>query len=168
MLYDTFTSRWRGPNFLLSKLYQARNRKAVWLGRPPLCPFRSLTQLCPTLWDPMDGSPPGSSVHGILQARILEWVAISFCMGSSSPRGWTQVSCNASWFLTLWATREPHQCSEADSKYPHNLMEWKKLQFRETEVSFICRTIYQRVGMYLEKYEIGSSFYEARIALYQY
>ena len=45
-----------------------------------------VTQLCPTLWDPMDCSPPGSSVHGILQARILEWVAISFSRGSSPPR----------------------------------------------------------------------------------
>ena len=40
-------------------------------------------QLCPTLCDPMDCSPPGFSVHGILQARILEWVAISFSRGSS-------------------------------------------------------------------------------------
>ena len=45
-----------------------------------------VTQLCPTLWDPMDCSPPGSSVHEILQARILEWVAISFSRGSSPPR----------------------------------------------------------------------------------
>ena len=41
------------------------------------------TQLCPTLWDPMNCSPPGSSVHGIAQARILEWVDISFSRGSS-------------------------------------------------------------------------------------
>ena len=40
--------------------------------------FSSVTQSCPTLCDPMDCSPPGSSVNGILQARILEWVAISF------------------------------------------------------------------------------------------
>ena len=46
-----------------------------------------VTQMCLTLCNPMDCSPPGSSVHGILQARILEWVAISFSMGSSSPRG---------------------------------------------------------------------------------
>ena len=46
----------------------------------------SVTQLCPTLCNPMDGSPPGSSVHGILQARILEWVAIPFSRGSSQPR----------------------------------------------------------------------------------
>ena len=43
-------------------------------------------QLCPTLCDPMDCNPPGFSVHGILQARILEWVAISSSMGSSQPR----------------------------------------------------------------------------------
>ena len=45
-----------------------------------------VAQLCPTLCDPMDCSPPGSSIHGILQARILEWVAISFSRGSSQPR----------------------------------------------------------------------------------
>ena len=44
-----------------------------------------LLRLCPMLYNPMNGSPPGSSVHGILQARILEWVAISFCKGSSWP-----------------------------------------------------------------------------------
>ena len=43
----------------------------------------SVTQPCPTLWDPMDCSLPGSSVHGILQAGILEWAAISFSRGSS-------------------------------------------------------------------------------------
>ena len=42
-----------------------------------------VAQLCPTLWDPVDCSPPGSSVRGILQARILEWGAISFSRGSS-------------------------------------------------------------------------------------
>ena len=41
-----------------------------------------IAQSCPTLWDPMDSSPPGSSVHGIQQARILEWIAISFSRGS--------------------------------------------------------------------------------------
>ena len=49
-------------------------------------------QPCPTLCDPMDYSPPGSSVHGILQARILEWVAISFSRGSSQPRDRTHIS----------------------------------------------------------------------------
>ena len=50
-------------------------------------------QLCPTLCDPMDCSPLGSSVHDIFQARILEWVAISISRGSSRPRNWTHVSC---------------------------------------------------------------------------
>ena len=45
-----------------------------------------VTQLCPTVFDPIDCSPPGSSVHGILQERILEWVAIPFSRGSSQPR----------------------------------------------------------------------------------
>ena len=45
----------------------------------------SVTQSCPTLWDPNDCSPPGSSVHGLLQARILEWVAMSYSRGSSQP-----------------------------------------------------------------------------------
>ena len=48
------------------------------------CP--SVTQSCPTLCDPVDCSPPGSSVHGILQARILEWVAVPSSRGSSQPR----------------------------------------------------------------------------------
>ena len=54
----------------------------------------------------MDCSLPGFSVHGILQARILQWVAISFSRGSSWPRNRTQISCIASRFFTNWATRE--------------------------------------------------------------
>ena len=50
-----------------------------------------LTQSCPTLGDPMDGSLPGSEVHGIFQARILEWAAIFFSRGSSQPRDQTLV-----------------------------------------------------------------------------
>ena len=65
-----------------------------------------ITQLCLTLGDPKDCSPPGSSVHGILQARILEWVAIAFSRGSSWPRDRSQVSHIAGRFFTMWATRE--------------------------------------------------------------
>ena len=60
-------------------------------------------QSCLTLFNPMNYSLPGSSVHGILQARILEWVAILFSMGSSWPRDPTQVSCTAGRFFTAWA-----------------------------------------------------------------
>ena len=65
-----------------------------------------VAQLCPTLCDPMYCSLPGFSVHGIFQARVLEWVAISFSRGSSWPRDRTQVSCIAGRCFTLWATRE--------------------------------------------------------------
>ena len=59
-----------------------------------------VTQLCPTFCDPVDSSPPGSSVHGICQARILEWVAVPFSRGSSQPKDRTRVSCIASGFST--------------------------------------------------------------------
>ena len=62
--------------------------------------FSLIIKLCPTLCDSMDCSPPGSSVNGILQARILEWVAISFSRGSSQPRNRTWVSYNAGRFFT--------------------------------------------------------------------
>ena len=58
-------------------------------------------QLYPTLCNPMDYSPPGSSVHESLQARILEWAAIPFSRGSSQPRDQTQVSCIAGRFFTF-------------------------------------------------------------------
>ena len=65
-----------------------------------------VTQLCPTLCDSMDCSPPDSSVCGISQARILEWAATSFSRVSSRPRDWTWVSHIACRFSTIWATRE--------------------------------------------------------------
>ena len=83
-------------------------RVSSWAGSAPWCWSETVlvAQSCLTLCDPMDWGPPGSSVHGILKARILEWVAISFSRGSSWPRDWTWVSCIASGFFTIWATRE--------------------------------------------------------------
>ena len=66
----------------------------------------SIAWSCLTLCDPLDCSPPGSSVQGILQARILEWVAISSSRGSSWPRDRTWVSCTADTFFTDWVTRD--------------------------------------------------------------
>ena len=63
-------------------------------------------QSCPTLWDPMNYSPPGSSVHGILQARILEKAVMPSNRWSSQPRDQTQVSPIAGRFLIIWATRQ--------------------------------------------------------------
>jgi len=68
-----------------------------------------VTQSYLTFRDPMDCSPPGSSVNGISQARILEWVAIPFFRVSSQPRDQTQVSCIAGRFFTAWAIQGQKQ-----------------------------------------------------------
>ena len=60
-----------------------------------------VTQSCPTLCNPVDSSPPGASVHEFPQARILEWVAISFSRESSQLRDLTQVFCIAGKFFTI-------------------------------------------------------------------
>ena len=72
----------------------------------PLYKLCFMCQMLSHLCDPMDCSLPGSSVHEILQARILEQVAISFSRGPSWPRDGTQVSCSAGKFFTVWTTRE--------------------------------------------------------------
>ena len=63
-----------------------------------------VAQSCLTLCDPMDCSLPGSSIHGIFQARVLEWVAISFSRGSSQPRDRTWVSHIVGRCFAIWAT----------------------------------------------------------------
>ena len=90
------------------------SRQEYWNGLPLPSPRGSLesesesevAQSCLTLCHPMDCSLPGSFVCGILQARILEWVAISFSRRSSQPRDGTWVSCIAGRCFTIWATRE--------------------------------------------------------------
>ena len=67
----------------------------------------SVAQLCPTLCNPMDCSPPGSSVHGILQARILEWVAMPSSRGLSGPRDRTHIFCTAGGFFTAGPLGNP-------------------------------------------------------------
>ena len=64
-----------------------------------------VAKLCPTHCNPMDCSLPGFSVHGILQARILEWVAISFSRGSSQPRDQTLISCLLLWQTDSWVAK---------------------------------------------------------------
>ena len=68
--------------------------------------WSEVCQSCPALCGPMDCSLPGSAVHGIFQARILEWAAISFSRGSSQPRDRTQVFCIVDRRFTIWATRK--------------------------------------------------------------
>ena len=83
--------------------------------------WSEVTQLCPTLCDPLDCSLPGSSIHGIFQARVLEWGAISFSRGSSQPRDWTQDSHIAGRHFTIWVTRQVI-CLETSVKIDHKIV----------------------------------------------
>ena len=78
----------------------------------------SVTQSCPPLCDPMDCSPPGSSVHGILQARILEWVATAFSRGPSWPRDQTWVFCKQ-------ADSLPSELQESSRRTESTLKNWE-------------------------------------------
>ena len=71
-----------------------------------VCVCVLVSQLCLTLCDPMDYSSSDSSVHGILQSRILDWVAIPFSSKTSQPKDQSQISCITGRFFTIWAARE--------------------------------------------------------------
>ena len=98
-------------NFWMSVVsWKHRGLSILWM-IPIIIPTEvkvKVAQSYPTLFDPMDCSLPGSSVHEIFQARILEWVAISFSRGSFQPRDQTRAS-TAGRFLTDWATREANR-----------------------------------------------------------
>ena len=98
---EQLTEQWT----VLQQPHQQSNHKYENNSELKMCCVLCLAaQSCLTLCDPMDCSPPGSSIHGILQARILEWVLISFCKGSSQTRDQTWVSHIADRFFTIWAT----------------------------------------------------------------
>ena len=88
-------------------------------------------KLCPSLCEPMDGSPPGFSVHEIFQARILEWVAISYSKGSSRPRGQTWVSCISCigrrilYSCTIWEALLEHYIPEGIT-IPTSRWKWER------------------------------------------
>ena len=101
------------------KLVDQRRKRRV----PESSCESEVAQSCPTLCDPMDCSLPGSSVHGIFQARLLEGVAISFSSGSSQRRDRTRVSHTASRRFTIWATRG-EWLSKAPSWHLHFWLCW--------------------------------------------
>ena len=80
-----------------------------------------VTQSCRTLSDPMDCSLPGSSIHGIFQARVLEWGAIAFSRGSSQPRDRTQDSHIVGRHFTVWVSRQVI-CLEKSVKTDHKIV----------------------------------------------
>ena len=86
-----------------------------------------VAQLCPTVCNPMNCSLPGSSVHGIFQARILEWVAISFSRGSSQPRDRTLVFHIVGRCFIIWATRGT-LLSQKSNKFESVLVRWMNLE----------------------------------------
>ena len=79
-----------------------------------------VTQLCLTLCDPVDCSLPSSSVHGILQARILEWIAFPFSSGSSWPKNRTGVSCIAGGFFTNWEESRTFLLAPPGGQHSHH------------------------------------------------
>ena len=107
-IHKTFLSYtkipWLSPGKSLMQLFElwaelaafSQNTIFTWKWK-----WKLLVQSCLTLCNPMD-----YTVHGILQARILEWIAFPFSRGSSQPKDWTQVSCTAGRFFTSWTTRE--------------------------------------------------------------
>ena len=111
----------------------------------------SVDQLCLTLCDHMDCNLPGSSVHGILQARILEWVAISYFRGSSWPRDQTQISYTAGRFFTIWATSSvlfssvaqscPTPCNPMNRRMPGLPVHHQLPEFTQTHVHRVSDAI---------------------------
>ena len=101
-----------------------------------------VTQSCPTLCNPMDCSPPGSSVGGILQAGILEWVAIPISRGSPKLRDWIHGSYIAGRFFTVWATRKtpflPHSKEPGQCPLPFHLLH---LLYHPPFFSFLISTL---------------------------
>ena len=93
-------------------------------------------QSCPTLCNPVDCKLLGFSVHGILQARILEWIAVFFSRGSSRPRDWTRVSLIGGRRFNLWATREVHSVSLGERIIYHRLRELCVLVFLHSLCGF--------------------------------
>ena len=100
----------------IHKIFQEDHKPFIL--KCPWCTKKvKVAQPYPTLCDPMNCSSPGSSVHGTLQARILEWVAVPFSMASSQTRDQTQVSPIAGRFFTSWATREAQYTRKSAAKF---------------------------------------------------
>ena len=109
---------------------------------------------CPTLCNPVNCSPPGSSVHGIFQPRMLEWVAMPFSTGSSQPRDRTQVSMSvalASRFFTTSATRETPYIKQITNKNllysTGNSTQYSVMTYMGNESKSVYMSMYNRFNL---------------------
>ena len=110
-----------------------------------VCMRAKSLQLCLTLWDPTDYSPPGSSVQGILQTRILEWVAMPSSRVSSWPRGRTHISCGSCIADRFFTAQPPGKIWKLayDPAIPPLGIYWEKTTtLKDMYPSVHCSTIY--------------------------
>ena len=123
------------PDFYWTKSIiqgSTREKELLVSADNPIVGHAKSLQLCPTLCDPMNCSPRGSSVHGILQVRIPEWVAMSSSRASSRPRDWTHISyisCTGRQVLYHW-----HHLR--DQQFPGISAEWRRTP--EGSQFYIC------------------------------
>ena len=131
LLYFCESHKWKAT-FIVICLFKDVSNENIWSwNTDPISSSRAkcvfpyvtvkVTQSCQTRCDPMD-----YTVHGILQARILEWIAFPISRGSSQPRDQTQVSCITGGFFTSWATREASAMTTRIS--------WQRRQWQPTPV----------------------------------
>ena len=114
--------------------------------RHHLCACVKVAESCLTLWNPMNSSPPGSSVFGISQARILECVANPFSRGSSRPRDWTWVSCIAGRVFTVWATREAPTAPLLPHNNPHKTKPFLMPSYSKQDTSSFPPWVFRKLS----------------------
>ena len=117
--------------WIRQNLYTLSSTQVKWKGKV------KVTQSCLTLWDPMD-----YTVHGILQARIMEWVAFPFPRGSSQPRDQIQVSHIAGRFFTSWTTGKPKNTGVGSL----SLLQWIFLTQEQNWGLLPCRQIFYQLS----------------------
>ena len=111
----------------------------------------NVTQSCPTLWDPLDCSLPGSSVCGILQTSILREGSHFFSRESLQPRDWTLVSCIVNGFFSVWSTRdaeargEGYEVMNCKAQEPSDLGPWIAPWKNRGVLSPFCSRAFQRI-----------------------
>ena len=146
-MHGTRIHDWIGAEFLCEWTQEVAFCFFTWvftlLGVPENCAFHcawdgARMSSCVSLCNPVDWSPPGSSIHGILQARTVEWVAISFSRGTSRPRDRTQVSCIAGGFFTTASPGSPLRLGSSWSHIILPLAVISYLSFKSWLVCLLC------------------------------